>query len=369
MKHFILSCVIGCAVLFPWNIIVSCPDFFIFLYGNSIYIIFSFVYSIPNGITLIIFLFVHLNIKFQVLISFFAIAIIFTFYILFTPFLSLLDTIGFVFILFLLTMFSIFEGILNSSLFAWLSDRDTDTTAYITGFAISGTITSVMRIITKSAANIFGNQNHWQSLWITTIIYFIIGLLVILLGIGSFIYLYYGNTREKIKYDDVKFLDVIKKSYLYLIMQMINMAITLIVFPSVITNIKTQIYNFQEWYTIIIIFLFNFFDMVGRFATVFFYLDSILLMILLSIRVICIPGLILCLLGFINSDIFPLVICSFFGFTNGYLCSNIVILNRRKCDNGELHIAGKSQIIAMMVGIFTGSILSILGFKFIPIFP
>ncbi|KAH9597034.1 Equilibrative nucleoside transporter [Trypanosoma melophagium] len=135
---------------------------------------------------------------------------------------------------------------------------------------------------------------------------------------------------------------------------------TLQVFPGVFFAVKSD----NEWYTTIIVAMFNVGDFVGRFFLLFKLLQPLPRVVLAGtfLRLLAIPPLVLCVCGIIPCIALPYILCLIWGTTGGYFGGKAMIYGPR---TPSLTMAGQRSLAAIMVelslqlGLFIGSSLAL----------
>jgi len=128
------------------------------------------------------------------------------------------------------------------------------------------------------------------------------------------------NRKTKMCTDgDINYRQIVSKIWKYGLIIGVNFFITLMIFPGIISEIKSSTPSLQaDWFPIILITLFNVFDLVGRIIAKFVQTSKYRLLSFFTIsRFIFLPLFILNL----NTDFFPILFMIIFATSNGYIAS------------------------------------------------
>lgn len=283
----------------------------------------------------------------------------------------------------------------QSTCFALLGNFPPRFTAGILfGIGISGSCTSLIQIITKAAM-----PDDYDAHANTSRIYFGISIGWMLLSFVSVVFLRQNAFAKKCigeyrddneegyapiragdfapdsdvsKVDEMQrssrstqastsVVGVIKKIYPMMLSTFVTFAITLTVFPGVGVSI-----NSSAWFGIIIIFMFNFGDTIGRFASNLprIWIPRQHLPVAAMARLIVVPLFFFCLdPRWINGDVFPMILMFITGVSNGFIGSLSMIYGPQTETletDAEKALGGNSMSLALLAGCSLGSCFALL---------
>ena len=287
----------------------------------------------------------------------------------------------------------------QSTCFALLSNFPARFTAGILfGIGISGSCTSLVQIITKAAMadDYAAHENTSRIYFAIAIGWMVLSFVsVVLLKKNAFAqrciieyrdqdeaasYLPIRTAdfaepnnaeKEKLPYDDMQSLHstqastsvvmVIKKIYPVMFSTFLTFTITLTVFPGVGVSI-----NSSAWFGIIIIFMFNFGDTIGRFASNLpkIWIPRRFIPYASISRLVVVPLFFFCLdPRWIKGDVFPMILMFITGVSNGFIGSLSMIYGPQYetlDTDAEKSLAGNCMSTALLGGCALGSCFALL---------
>ena len=119
----------------------------------------------------------------------------------------------------------------------------------------------------------------------------------------------------------------------------------------------------MEWYPVVMVAMFNFGDVFGRFAPNFHRLrccpSRFLYIVSVARGVVLCPILVLGAAGTIQSDAFMIVTVILFGFSNGWLGSRCMMEAPTNVPDKDKDTAGSIMVLSLIAGLATGAIVGI----------
>jgi len=385
--YFLLT-FLGVGLLFPWNSIITAVDYFDLIYPNAhVNFNFAFLYTLPNftGIMCT----AYFGRKLPLDLRIYGCLLFFLVEMLMMPFLkSLPFTEALVFIT------GLTEGILQASLYGFSSlFPPIFNQGVVAGTAVSGTVVSFCRIFTKLSLT-----NDVEGLRISAIIFFAISATVMF----SCLFIYWQlvrlpfvqnfanirnternsstssvnevgilneendqvkltnntitNRKTKMCTDgDINYRQIVSKIWKYGLIIGVNFFITLMIFPGIISEIKSTTPSLQEdWFPIILITLFNVFDLAGRIIAKFVQISKYQLLSFFTFsRFVFLPLFILNL----NNDFFPILFMIIFATSNGYIATICMMHAPTLVDINEKEVTGIFMCLFTVFGLTLGSIV------------
>lgn len=168
--------------------------------------------------------------------------------------------------------------------------------------------------------------------------------------------------------DTVPILPVIKKIWKMMFSCCLTFFITLTVFPGVGVAVEPN----DDWFGVIIIFLFNFGDTIGRFCSNFpkIWLPRKYVPFASMARIIFIPLFFFCITPrWIPGMPFPLILMFVTGVSNGFIGSMSLVYGPQTetlASDGERTLAGNAMSTALLSGCSAGSLLALLITSYLP---
>lgn len=177
-----------------------------------------------------------------------------------------------------------------------------------------------------------------------------------------------GGVTEFEAHDAVEILPVVKQIWPMMFSCTLTFFITLTVFPGVGVAVNPN----DDWFGVIIVFLFNFGDTIGRFGSNLpkIWLPRRLVPIAATCRLIVVPLFIICITPrWIPGNVFPMILMFLTGVSNGFIGSMSLVYGPQtpalKSD-GERALAGNSMSLALLGGCSSGSLLALLVTAYLP---
>tara|TARA_B110000263_G_C15311586_1_gene513682 strand:- start:64 stop:1281 length:1218 start_codon:yes stop_codon:yes gene_type:complete len=389
---------IGIGYLFPITVIWNCIDYWYLLFPDfNIEFVITFVYQLFLFLSVfIISFFTDFSFSFSIYSGFISQFII-LFLISCLSFLNLSTCINYYIILFLISLLAISTSLLDCSLLSLISQYPNYLHKYLQiGIGISCFISISFRILTKFFIS--------NLIILSTQLYFYLTLFTICICLFSFYILknlpisynvfnpnsfndYYFliddniNLKKNIDDDSYNYLEqnldhnsstfykiaskfaLLTKIWKNCLSILFNFILTTSIYPSVITSINpiSPYFSFNNnWYQILLLFIFAFSDTISRFFIKFrFGIKYYNVHYLILYRL----GLVISLIFAVKfrfSDIFIFILIAMFGFSNGYMTSIVIIcLNEIPgLANNEKKNIGKFTALLLNTGLCIGSFLS-----------
>lgn len=394
---YIIFCFLGAGMLWPYNTLVSVPEYFTLLYPNA-----SLEFTIPMILNYPALLLLVVLVRYGNLISFKArIAssfLVFALSILALPLihsLSLFDGHNFKLIFTISAIFlaGVFTAVLQSSLLGLVSSfPQIYTQAVMGGNGIAGFVVILLRIGTKLAYK-DGVDGVIQSANVYFYISAAFSILCLCLYFSlqtlPFARYYLNNQTDAVQEEETHLIqpEIIidgehrdessqkgrqKMSYCRVLRLVWKngfavlsvFLLTFMIFPGLTTHLYSSTWGISKTWFVLLLFLeFNFFDLIGRLLPsklIIFGPDK--LWIASSCRFILYPMFILCIHPkvFVN-DLWAVVLMAIFALSNGYIASLGMMYGPGFVDSlEEKETAGLLMSCFLTFGIFAGSHVALL---------
>jgi solute carrier family 29 (equilibrative nucleoside transporter), member 1/2/3 len=172
----------------------------------------------------------------------------------------------------------------------------------------------------------------------------------------------HGGATEYEAQESVSILPVVKQIWPMMFSCTLTFFITLTVFPGV----GVAINNSSSWFGVIIIFLFNFGDTIGRFGSNIpkIWLPRKYVPFAATCRLVIIPLFFFCITPhWIPGNVFPMILMFVTGVSNGFIGSMALVYGPQTAtlrSDGERALAGNSMSMALLSGCSAGSLLALL---------
>lgn len=172
----------------------------------------------------------------------------------------------------------------------------------------------------------------------------------------------HGGATEYAAQDSVHILPVVKQIWPMMFSCCLTFFITLTVFPGVGVAINSS----DAWFGVIIIFLFNFGDTIGRFGSNLpkIWIPRRYVPVAAMCRIVIIPLFFFCITpDWIPGNVFPMCLMFVTGVSNGFIGSMALVYGPQTAalrSDGERALAGNSMSMALLGGCSAGSLLALL---------
>ncbi|CAO2829244.1 unnamed protein product [Amaranthus hypochondriacus] len=376
---YIIYFILGTGYLLPWNAFITAVDYFQYLYPDcSVDRTFSVVSQLIMLITVLFLIFcfskshayVRINLGLGLfLLSLLVVPVMDVFYIKGQSglYLGFYITVGAV------AVSAMANGLVQASLIGSAGELpDRYIQALFCGTAGSGVLVSFLRIFTKALY-----PQDTRSLRNSAFLYFIVTNIFMIICIILY------NTVHKLPvikhYTELKtqaaaanidkqeqlslpgrILEIIGKIKWYGIGVMLIYIVTLSVFPGFITeDVHSEFLG--NWYGILLITIYNVFDLIGKSLTGVYLLDNANAAIAACfMRFLFYPLYLGCLHGprVFQTEIPVVVLTCLLGLTNGYFTSVLMILVQKPVQLQYAETAGILMALFLIVGLAIGSIVS-----------
>jgi equilibrative nucleoside transporter 1/2/3 len=278
----------------------------------------------------------------------------------------------FYFILVLTFFIAFFTSLIESSIFALASSFPMkDQEDLQLGVGLSTLISNIFKILTKISFN-----HERQGIIISSSIFFGISCIVLLLCVASYLWLsrdsfssYHLNIKKQksseseLAQPDNECLDkkkVFCKTFFSGLAVCFLFFTTFTIWPALVAEIKAP--NFPHlvesyWWALILLFLFSFFDVIGRFmVSIPFGFGRRSIWIILLLRLLCVPFLILNIKNVaFTHEAYAIVAIILLGLTNGFCGSlTIILMNELGDTDTEKRYIGTLVSFYLNIGLFLG---------------
>lgn len=234
--------------------------------------------------------------------------------------------------------------------------------AVFAGTASSGVLVSILRIITKASL-----PQTPQGLRTSANLYFLLSTFLLLCCIFCSNLLYklpvmqqhyklLGTENQNLR---PNFWDVARKIRCPALGIFTIYTVTLSIFPGFMAeNIKSVIC--KDWYPVILITIYNVFDLVGKCLTAAYVLESVGKATWACIaRLMFYPLFTVCLHGpsWMKNEVIVAFLTIALGLTNGYLTSVLMILTPKSVPDSEAEVSAVVMALCLGMGLVAGSVL------------
>jgi equilibrative nucleoside transporter 1/2/3 len=376
-NHFLLFTLFGIALLTPWNVWIQVHELLNIKLANTPFIndfegFITLTYQLGNFITLLSLILIRSKIEFpttsRLVLGLWLLIMVFLSAILII-FLEMNYILFFAAILFLVLLSSI-SGAFLSSFIGLASAYPSSSITYLTvGQGIAALLPSISQFISP-----WGAETNVTICFIQSIV---IGLL------SLFAYNQMLN-EEPSNYEVVaeseldtfgdnesesSLLDIFKDIHPAALSVFLNLFITLSIFPTITSTVEDSQYDRLPLLHFVV---YNSFDLIGKYATIFRILNQPSVVKLTFIRVFFIPLILMCHVSLkFSAGLLPrvfntklyLLILSLFGFSNGFLTSNSFINSGtllRTPNPKNFALSGDVMQISLSLGLILGSICTFL---------
>ncbi|EGG24677.1 equilibrative nucleoside transporter family protein [Cavenderia fasciculata] len=378
----IIMIILGTGYLFPFESFLMSLDYFTVLYPEyKIYSTFPFVYMGAIAITFLFFL------KFPNFSSHTKRMVFgFGFYILImiaVPIINLTSAGGsftsYIITLVLMILTGVIDGFVQGTVYAIAGLMGPQYTQYTqVGVGLAGIIVSVTRIISKVSFAQTAEGMKQGSL-----LFFLISAFVILVALGSFLYLLKlpvginirnsqlkkpavsspSTKQEKSKRESGALRFIFRKNLQLAMMNFYIFVISMFLFPGIVLEIQSYTIR-PDWFVIILLTVHNVFDFIGKTVPGFVHRDGkipsypVLWAITLG-RSIFVALFFICVYTkTFTSDAWPIVFLIIFGFSNGYVCSIVMSEGPRLVKRDLKELSGIFMTTSLIIGLTIGSTLN-----------
>ncbi|CUG87641.1 nucleobase transporter, putative [Bodo saltans] len=172
----------------------------------------------------------------------------------------------------------------------------------------------------------------------------------------------HGGATEYEAQESVSILPVVKQIWPMMFSCSLTFFITLTVFPGV----GVAINNSSAWFGVIIIFLFNFGDTIGRFGSNIprIWIPRKYVPFAATCRLVVIPLFFFCITPhWIPGNVFPMILMFVTGVSNGFIGSMALVYGPQTealRSDGERALAGNAMSMSLLTGCSAGSLLALL---------
>ncbi|KAF3431745.1 hypothetical protein FNV43_RR26481 [Rhamnella rubrinervis] len=342
---YIIYFVLGCGYLLPWNAFVTAVDYFAYLYPDaSVDRIFAVDYMLSDT-------FVRINVG----------LVLFVVCLLIVPVMDvsyikgrvgLYD--GFYVTVSAVALAGMADALVQSGVIGSAGEMpDRYMQAVVAGTAASGVLVSILRVLTKAIY-----PQDAEGLRKSANLYFIVGIVVMVVCIVFYnvaprlpVIKYYRELKIQAVNEEKqengpltgsvwrsRLWDTVGRVQWYGFGMFLIYIVTLSIFPGYITeDVHSEI--LKDWYPILLIAVYNVFDLVGKCLTAVYLLENAKVAI--------------------ASTVIPVtVLTSLLGLTNGYLTSVLLILAPKVVPLQHAETAGIVMVLYLVVGLAAGSIVS-----------
>eukprot|EP00474_Spongospora_subterranea_P011534 CRZ11992.1 hypothetical protein [Spongospora subterranea] len=372
---YISILLLGCGVLFPYNTLISLPDFFTTMYpGQDADFILPTVLSYPSIIVVAIMIrYGHkVSLSRRIIPGFALITVI----IAWIPWLATSDLSKFpisAFHVLVAVVFSlgICAAIVQSAALSFACKfPPIYTQALMFGQGLAGVGVCLIRMLTKFAVQGQG-QEFTPFFYISATMSLIALAATVLVMRVPFTEYYLAKDQHSsanasvaapiIAADEVRYVQVIKKMWPNALYVFSVFCLTFMVFPGMTCRLTSSYGIESSWFTLFLITIFNVCDTIGRISAGFLVIrSSKLLWIGLGLRLCLYPCFVLCKLGVLAADAFSASFVALLGISNGYLASVSMMKTSSYIDKHEEEVAGCIITFFLMAGIISGSQLAYL---------
>lgn len=407
---YIIFLLHGIGILMPWNMFITAHGYFIDYklrgpcdqpeseYRKFFMNFLGIVAQLPNVLLNVINLFVHLGGDIKSRIVWSIVTMIITF--VFTIIMAMVDSSQWIEAFFWLTMVSVVilnaaTGVYQNSLYglvAILPPRYTN--AVILGNNISGTITTVVSIVSKLAVSSTGTGQTDDDIRTSAIYYFLFALVMLLIAFDSYFALplikFFRENELKMEREKKKveienkesgvavstgppYMAIMKRIWVQALSVWFVFFITLTNFPAIQYRVKPQEDSIfpEEFFEDITCFLaFNVMAVVGNFATeIVRWPGPKYVWVPVVLRALFVPFFLLCRYDLDHRMLFPALIHNdwiyfigsiLHGFTSGYFSSLCMMYAPTLVAPQYMGTAGMMSALFLVLGIFTGCLFSLL---------
>ncbi|KAF2076448.1 hypothetical protein CYY_002251 [Polysphondylium violaceum] len=372
-KIAIIMTILGTGYLFPFESFLMSLDYFSYLYPEfKIYSTFPFVYMGAIALTFIAFL------RFPNFSSHPKRMIIgFSFYLcimVLVPVINLTPIGGsfasYIITLILMIMTGVVDGFVQGTVYAIAGLFGPQYTQFTQiGVGLAGIIVAVTRIFSKL---VFPQSP--QGMKYGSLLYFLISAFVIFIALLSFLYLLklpVGKTisakkkkEPKSKDSSIPFKTVFKSNIQLGLINGYIFLISMFLFPGIVLEIPAKVMR-PDWFIILLLTTYNVFDFFGKTAPIYFHPNGkrippkALLWVITLGRSIFVALFFLCVYTkAFESEAWPVIFLSIFGFTNGYVCSITFAEGPRLVKRDYKELSGIFMTTCLVIGLTIGSTLN-----------
>ena len=376
-NHFLSFTLFGIALLTPWNVWIQVHELLNIKLANTPFINYfegfiTLTYQLGNFITLLSLILIRSKIEFpttsRLVLGLWLLIMVFLSAILII-FLEMNYILFFAAILFLVLLSSI-SGAFLSSFIGLASAYPLSSITYLTvGQGIAALLPSISQFISP-----WGAETNVTICFIQSIV---IGLLSLfaynqMLNEEPSNYEVVAESEQNSFGDnesESSLLDIFKDIHQAALSVFLNLFITLSIFPTITSTVEDSQYDRLPLLHFVV---YNSFDLIGKYATIFRILNQPSVVKLTFIRVFFIPLILMCHVSLKSSaGLLPrvfntklyLLILSLFGFSNGFLTSNSFINSGtllRTPNPKNYSTAGDIMQISLSLGLILGSICTFL---------
>lgn len=404
---YIIFLLHGIGILMPWNMFITAHGYFIDYklrgpcdqpeseYRKFFMNFLGIVAQLPNVLLNVINIFVHLggNMKSRIVWS--IVTMIVTF--VFTIIMAMVDSSQWIEAFFWMTMVSVVilnaaTGVYQNSLYglvAILPPRYTN--AVILGNNISGTITTVVSIISKLAVSSTASGPSDDDIRTSAIFYFLFALVMLLIAFDSYFALplikFFRENEIKMDREKKKvakkesgvavstappYMVIMKRIWVQALSVWFVFFITLTNFPAIQYRVKPQensMFPVRFFEDITCFLAFNVMAVAGNFATEYVrWPGPKYVWVPVVLRVLFVPFFLLCRYDLDHRMLFPAIIHSdwiyfigsiLHGFTSGYFSSLCMMYAPSLVSPQHQGTAGMMSALFLVLGIFTGCLFSL----------
>eukprot|EP01118_Nematostelium_gracile_P017103 TRINITY_DN7214_c0_g1_i1.p1 TRINITY_DN7214_c0_g1~~TRINITY_DN7214_c0_g1_i1.p1 ORF type:complete len:404 (+),score=47.62 TRINITY_DN7214_c0_g1_i1:94-1305(+) len=361
--------ILGTGALFPYNTLITAIDYFRFIFPHkNIEFLLPVCMAVPNLVMYIPVILFGGRFSFgsRILMGF----VTFLITMITIPIITATHHfISFGTTLTCAIIAAIADSVLEGSLYGFAGlFPPQNTVAIVTGTGMAGVIVCCLRIFTKLSL-----AQNGRGLQISTAIFFSLCVLFLVFCVVCFFLLrrqdytkfilqYKSEDRDSQrwrKHNSFSYLVIFRKTLVPITILMISMTISMSVFPGFTARIKSHYGVAEDWFSIILITVYNFADLLGKFiARWILFSSNRFLWCFTAARVVYIPLIILCAKDIIANDVVSVLIIICFGVTGGYINSVAMAVAPQMVSPSEQEMTGTVMIFFVSIGLNLGAVLS-----------
>jgi len=159
----------------------------------------------------------------------------------------------------------------------------------------------------------------------------------------------------------ISYINIIRKIWAHNLWVILSYFVTLALFPGLISEIPSSYGISKDWFSILLITVFNVADLAGK-TLPRWYTNSREKFLWISViaRLIFVPLFIFCLKPrILSNDVISILLVIIFGASSGYLASVAMSLGPQQVQPHEQELAGTIMITASTIGLVFGSVASL----------